>query len=85
MMQQMKGDEGEVPKDVYILVRVYDVNIDEFAQGNVAAVGGKDKGKGREDDEGGKKVLFLVDPWECYLKERLLLRHKERLTGSLAC
>ncbi|KAG0645662.1 hypothetical protein D0Z07_8708 [Hyphodiscus hymeniophilus] len=50
MMQQMKGDIDSIPTDVYIIVRVYDVDVNAASE----------KGKGKETS----KMVFLVDPWE---------------------
>jgi hypothetical protein len=68
MVQQMRGDVGSVPRDIYVLVRVWDVG----------------EGDGEGDLTGGKeKVMFLVDPWEHYHAERLGLRSKGGFIGSL--
>ena len=48
MVQQMKSDIDGIPTDVYILVRVYDVDV----------IGPDRKGKGRESSN----MIFLVDP-----------------------
>ena len=52
MMQQMKGDIDSIPGDVYIIVRVYDVD--------VGVIVADENGKGKETS----KMVFLVDPWE---------------------
>jgi hypothetical protein len=75
MMQQMKGDVDEIPKDVYILARVYDV---DMVAGEETDIG---KGKGKENF--GSKIVFLLDPWEQYHKDRLILKHKGMLVGSI--
>jgi hypothetical protein len=77
MMQQMKGDVDEVPRDVYILARVYDVD--------VVAIGENEKRNGELKGKkgGGVKMVFLVDPWEAYHKDRLILKHKGMVVGSM--
>lgn len=68
MMQQMKGEEVSVPTDVYILVRVFDVG----------AIVKDEEGNERDDT----KMAFLVDPWEYYHADKLVLNPK-RLVGSV--
>jgi len=76
MVQQMKGDVGEAPKDVYVLVRVYDM-----AVAREEKVGGGEKGK--EKEESGPQAVFLVDPWDAYHKDRLILKSKGGMVGSM--
>ncbi|KAI9054809.1 hypothetical protein LZ554_001954 [Drepanopeziza brunnea f. sp. 'monogermtubi'] len=74
-----KEEEGErPPRDVYILARVYDVDV-----GSQNSVDVDGKGKGRVNGDEGSKMLFLVDPWEYYHKERLLLRCEGQVFGSI--
>jgi len=68
MMQQMKGDVDSTPDDIYILVRVYDVGV-------VVRDG---EGKGDE-----AKMLFVVDPWESYHADRLVIKPQGKLVGSI--
>lgn len=69
MMQQMKGDIDSIPTDIYILVRVYEVDIIATDE------------NGKEKD--GSKIAFLVDPWEYYHADRLILKHKGHFVGSM--
>ena len=73
MMQQMKGGEGPIPTDVYILARVYDVDLDSK---EAKAKNGKGKVA--------CKTVFLVDPWEYYHADRLILKHQGHLVGSIS-
>ncbi|CZT44957.1 uncharacterized protein RSE6_05219 [Rhynchosporium secalis] len=71
MVQQMKGDDDDIPTDVYRLVRVYDIDV---------------KSKQAESPKGKAKAcktVFLVDPWEYYHADRLLLKHGGDLVGSV--
>ncbi|KAE9371829.1 hypothetical protein N431DRAFT_559247 [Stipitochalara longipes BDJ] len=77
IVQQMRGDIEEVPTDVYILVRVYDVDVG-------ALVREENGGKGKERDEVGPQMVFVVDPWDAYHKDRLLLKSKGVMVGSMA-
>jgi hypothetical protein len=69
MMQQMKGDVGSIPTDVYILARISDMKVTSAKE--YAA---------KHD---GLKIAFLVDPWEYYHADRLLLKHKGKMTGTI--
>lgn len=63
-----------MPKNVYIIARVCDLE-------SVVR-----KGKSGEGDaEAGRaaKIVFLVDPWEYYHADRLVLRHKGKLVASI--
>jgi hypothetical protein len=75
VVQRMRG--VEVPREVYVLVRVFDV---EVGGGREESVKGG-KGKEREERE---KMVFLVDPWEAFCEERLVLRAKGGIVGALA-
>ncbi|KAL2075234.1 hypothetical protein VTL71DRAFT_177 [Oculimacula yallundae] len=66
MVQQMKGNENSIPTDVYILARVYDI---------VAKSKQAKNSKGKE--KAVYNVVFLVDPWEYYHADRLLLKHED--------
>lgn len=79
MIQQMNSERESIPKDVYIIARVCDLkNLHVKDNGNE----GKGKGKGREG-ENEVKILFLVDPWESYHSNRLILRQKGKMVGSI--
>lgn len=57
-----KGPEDETPRDVYLIARVYELDI-------FAAMKVDTKGKGRRGERQGDeayKVAFLVDPWACW-------------------
>lgn len=69
MTQQMKGDVDSIPSDVYILVRVFQVD----------TIARDEKGKGK----GAANMIFLVDPWEYYHADKLRVRHKGQLMGSI--
>ncbi|CZS90250.1 uncharacterized protein RAG0_01389 [Rhynchosporium agropyri] len=71
MVQQMKGDDDDIPTDVYILVRVYDIDVKSKQAKSP-------KGKAKAC-----KTVFLVDPWEYYHADRLLLKHGGDLVGSV--
>ena len=76
VVQQMKSDVGEAPKDVYVLVRIHDMAIlrDEDLECG-------EKGKGKEYS--GPQMSFLIDPWEAYHKDRLSLRSRGGMIGSI--
>jgi hypothetical protein len=69
MMQQIKGDVDSIPTDAYILARAYEVDLIVNDEG----------GKGKDIS----RTVFLVDPWEYYCADRLLLKHKGQLVGSI--
>lgn len=69
MTQQMKGGVDSIPKDVYIFARVYEAEKIEVSLGA--------KGKNSV------KIVLVVDPWEYYHADRLVLKHKERLVASI--
>lgn len=74
MVQSMKGDEDFVPSDVYILARVYDVDMKQAKVSKVSK-----KGKGKEC----AKTVFVVDPWEYYHADKLVLKHDGQFVGSI--
>lgn len=69
MMQQMKGDAGSIPTGVYILARIYDLK---------STPRGEESAKNNES-----KITFLVDPWEYYHADKLLLKHTGKLIGTI--
>ncbi|PMD29974.1 hypothetical protein L207DRAFT_573917 [Hyaloscypha variabilis F] len=75
VVQRMRG--VEVPREVYVLVRVFDLEISGVNEESEGI------GKGKERVEGGK-MMFLVDPWEAFCRERLVLRAKGGIVGALA-
>ena len=72
MAQQMKSDVGGPPKDVYVLVRICDMAL---LRGERVECGGKGKG--------GPQLAFLVDPWDAYHRERLILKSRGGMIGSI--
>jgi hypothetical protein len=71
MMQQMRRDVDSIPNDVYILVRIYEVD----------GIAADENGKRKEKDA--SKITFLVDTWEYYHANRLIVKHKGHLVGSV--
>lgn len=80
MVQQMNGDVGEVPKDVYLLVRVYGFDVLGAARDRPANWKGKEK---ETEAETGAKMVFLLDPWEAFHKHRLAFKLKGTMIGSI--
>lgn len=69
MMQHMKGNFNSIPKHIYILVRVYDVD----------DISGVENGKAKDHT----KMVLLVDPWEYYNADRLFMKFKGHLVGLM--
>lgn len=75
----VKDEKEEVPGNVYIIARVYNVD------GCTSAVVDR-KGKGKEGDDtggGGPKVVFLVDPWRYWQEEKLKIQVGKGATARI--
>jgi len=69
MMQQMKGNADSIPTDVYILARISDVKSTPTNE--------------EGDKSNNSKIAFLVDPWEYYHADKLLLKHTGKMIGTI--